>query len=199
MERKRHELVRDRLERAPKTGLYVGETYDEWKQFFKFFMDFLKSEQGPRGEVIKRAREFFGKDKDTSDRLLKVLGLNSTSSVRDVYVKYNNYCPSKLYHQHLILREKLDKMNVNVVSIQDPNSLMFKNIEGGIRIKRGADFDATERMTEVQKEYIERHKQMTETEASMLAELQKDQNYLDYIELGQYIRHIIQEWEQVDK
>jgi hypothetical protein len=56
MEKKRHDLVRERLDQAPKTGLYVGENYDDWKQFFKFFMDFMRSEQGPRGDIIKKAR-----------------------------------------------------------------------------------------------------------------------------------------------
>ena len=161
IERNGHELVRDRLDRGIKTGLYLGESYDDWLSFFKFFIDFLKSEQGPRGELIKRAREFLNKDKLTSDRLLNVLKLNSQSSVRDIYVKYNNYCPSKLYHQHQVLKEKLEKINVNVVFIQDSHSLMFKNIENGIKAKRGADFDPSERMAEVQKEYIERHKEMT--------------------------------------
>lgn len=78
--------------------------------------------------------------------------------MRDVYVRYTNYCPSKLYHQHLVIKEKLEKMNFNVIAIQDPNSLMYKNIEGGIKAKRGADFDTSERMAEIQKEYVERHK-----------------------------------------
>jgi len=99
----------------------------------------------------------------------------------------------------VVLVEKLQKMNVNVVEIQDPNSLMFKNIEGAIKAKRGPDFDTSERMAEVQKDYVERHKQMTATEAEMREELEKDQNYLDYIELGRYIKHVIQEWEKVNK
>lgn len=103
MERDRHDLVRDRLNRAPKTGLYLGESYDDWRTFFKFFVEFLKSEQGPRGDVIKKARELLNQNKAESDRLLKILGLNSNSSVRDIYVKYTNYCPSKLYKQHLVL------------------------------------------------------------------------------------------------
>lgn len=86
------------------------------------------SEQGPRGDVIKKCRQLMNQDKATADALLKILDLDSNSSVRDIYVRHKNYSPSKLYHQYIVLKEKLKQIDLNAVLIQDTNSLMYKNI-----------------------------------------------------------------------
>lgn len=69
--------------------------------------------------------------------VLSVLGFGNKANIRDIYVAYKNYSPCKLYHTYTVFKEKLVKMDVNVELIKDRNSLMYKNIEKGIKDKKG--------------------------------------------------------------
>lgn len=44
------------LEENPKVGVYANETPEDWNRFFTFYINFLKSLTGPRGECAKRVR-----------------------------------------------------------------------------------------------------------------------------------------------
>jgi hypothetical protein len=37
------------LQQNPKVGVYLGEAREDWDHFYTFFMNFLRSEIGPRG------------------------------------------------------------------------------------------------------------------------------------------------------
>ncbi len=44
------------LKSAPVAGVYLGEDEAEWSNFFNFYINFLKSEIGPRGDCSKAVR-----------------------------------------------------------------------------------------------------------------------------------------------
>jgi hypothetical protein len=91
-------------------------------------MDFLMSEQGPRGDVIKKCRQLMNQDKATADALLKILGLDSNSSVRDIYVRHKKLLSKQAIPSVYRPQGKLKQIDLNAVLIQDTNSLMYKNI-----------------------------------------------------------------------
>ena len=45
------------LKSHPSMGTYQGQDPAQWPAFFEFFLDFLKSEIGPRGECSKAIRK----------------------------------------------------------------------------------------------------------------------------------------------
>lgn len=199
MQKTSHEQVAEILEKSPRVGVYAGETQADWDGFFAFFMKFLGSEQGPRGDVVRKCRELLGRDRETADRLLKVIGLHSGSNIRDIYVRHKAYTPSRLYRQHADLREKLQQMNSNAQLIRDSGSLMYKNIERGLLAKFGPGYDAAARMRVIQAEYADRHQQMRETTQMMLSELEQNPGYVEYVQLTRYLRPLTEEWEAVDR
>lgn len=49
--------MRTILRKAPIAGVYEGEGQEEWDKFFAFYINFLNSEIGPRGECTRAVRE----------------------------------------------------------------------------------------------------------------------------------------------
>lgn len=37
------------MKTSPMAGTYLGEDVGHWEKFFKFYIDFMNSESGPRG------------------------------------------------------------------------------------------------------------------------------------------------------
>lgn len=44
------------LEQCPRVGAYLNETHQDWDNFYTFYINFLRSEIGPRGECAKLIR-----------------------------------------------------------------------------------------------------------------------------------------------
>lgn len=48
--------MREILLDAPVAGVYAGEDPAHWERFFDFYINFMKTETGPRGECSRHVR-----------------------------------------------------------------------------------------------------------------------------------------------
>jgi hypothetical protein len=91
--RKNKEEVFRILHQNPKVGVYLNETHDDWDRFYLFFINFLRSEIGPRGECAKLIRGQLLQRAGEVDAALLPFKQSSQTHIREIYMKHKFFVP----------------------------------------------------------------------------------------------------------
>ena len=93
------------------------------------------------------------KDKEFYDNVLSLLEFDHETHIRDIYIKYKLYSPSKHYDRLVKLQDTLQKSMDSCEKIHDENSVMYKKIKEGMIQKRGEEYDYVSEISNIRVNY----------------------------------------------
>ena len=153
------EVMLDILEKSPKVGVYKGQTKEDWEIFFKFFIDFLKSEIGPRGVCAKKVRKQLLVEEEKVNTLLAPFNLKAITHIREIYMKIKSFIPCDEYTQMKKMEEARERFVENIQKFEDQNSPMVKAISEGLLKKHGKDYEVQTELSALKANYIKKLKE----------------------------------------
>lgn len=188
----------DILKKGPKVGVYKGQTAENWEMFFKFYLDFLRSEIGPRGECAKQVRKELMKEEQLVNKLLAPFKLRASTHIRQIYMKIKNFVPCEEYVQLKKIEEARERFVVNIEKFEDENSPMVKGISSGLIKKHGAEFDLKGQLSALKENYVKRVKEADESIKRLYEVLNKCDDYHFLVEAESYLEPYFKMWKIAD-
>ena len=120
----------------PRSGLYLKENPNDWKDFIDYLIKVFDKSEGARGEFAFQTRIDLQKKKDLLDPLLKDLGLSTNDHIRVIYEKFKTYSPCKIWNSLNLLKEKLEKQIKVLEALNKSDSQLREKIIEGLKKKK---------------------------------------------------------------
>ncbi|KAH3746172.1 hypothetical protein Pelo_12428 [Pelomyxa schiedti] len=129
--------VRETLGKYPPTGLYSGETFDDWVAFLVHAARVFGSDEGERGEVRKRVRDHMRANAAALEVPLAEIGASVGDNIADIAEAFEKLPRGKLWEEAERTRKNLAKEESFVKELTAENSAKKAQMIAGMTSKQG--------------------------------------------------------------
>ncbi|KAJ3452397.1 hypothetical protein M0812_04164 [Anaeramoeba flamelloides] len=135
LQKEKLQTVLDTILDYPQTGLYQGETREDFSKFFKYLNGVFERDEGGRGNVKREiAKKMKSVEKDICEAL-SYCGCTIEDDIDIIYSEFQNFKKGKLYDKYVLLGKAIEKTTDFLNSLEAENSVFRKNMAIGIQNK----------------------------------------------------------------
>ena len=191
------EKIRKLMELYPKSGVYKGETDEDWEAFYAHVNEVFDAEGGPRGDVIKEVRAEMHANEALLRPVLETLGCTVDTPIPEIVRRFNKYPRGSAWTSLNALKARTSASKQIACEMAFEDCPVVHQIVTGISKKAGMDV-ALKRLEEIKAEKVSVYHQIKEKCVAAAERAAKDPEYLRFEEMQKVLRDYVHRWSKVD-